>query len=264
MKGAACCILIENCFHKNLKEQPVRAQTHRSLPGPKAEAGASGRPAGMPHWVADMLRQEREQARLPTAETKKAVSAADRAAQASAMARQAAKMTEQAADLARQAAAMDAAAEGRPAHPQAGATDSAPVSDGYIRFDTGILSVRQMEPIMNRLPVDLTVIDANDIVRYFSHGKERIFARTKAVVGRSVQNCHPPQSVHVVEELLNDFKAGRKDHEDFRIPFKDKFVYIRYFAIRDAAGTYLGTLEFTRNAAPIRELDGQKRILSEV
>lgn len=148
------------------------------------------------------------------------------------------------------------------ASPEADAS-AAPMSDGYVRFDTGILSVRQLELIMNHLPADLTYIDENDIVRYFSHGKERIFARTKAVIGRSVQNCHPPQSVHVVEELLRDFRSGRKDHEDFWIPFKDKFVYIRYFAIRDEQGTYLGTLEFTQNVAPIRELEGQKRILSE-
>ncbi|WP_110929829.1 DUF438 domain-containing protein [Paenibacillus bouchesdurhonensis] len=134
--------------------------------------------------------------------------------------------------------------------------------EGLIRFDTGIVSVAQMEAIMNHLPVDLTFIDEHDVVRYFSHGKERIFARTKAVIGRTVQNCHPPQSVHVVDELLADFKAGRKDTEDFWIPFKDKFVYIRYFAIRDDDGKYMGTLEFTQNIAGIQALEGQKRILS--
>ncbi|AWB42921.1 PAS domain S-box protein [Paenibacillus sp. CAA11] len=133
---------------------------------------------------------------------------------------------------------------------------------GYVRFETGLLSVQQLEAIMNHLPVDLTFIDQDDVVRYFSHGKERIFARTKAVIGRTVQNCHPPQSVHVVNELLEDFKAGRKDVEDFWIPIKDKFVYIRYFAIRDEDGRYMGTLEFTQNIAPIRALEGQKRILS--
>ncbi|MNM94909.1 hypothetical protein D3C81_1073290 [compost metagenome] len=115
---------------------------------------------------------------------------------------------------------------------------------------------------MNHLPVDLTFIDENDVVRYFSHGKERIFARTKAVIGRTVQNCHPPQSVHVVNELLADFKSGKKDAEDFWIPIKDMFVYIRYFAVRSEDGRYLGTLEFTQNIAPIRALEGQKRILS--
>jgi uncharacterized protein len=134
---------------------------------------------------------------------------------------------------------------------------------GFIRFETGLLSLHQLETVLNHLPVDLTFIDENDVVRYFSHGKERIFARTKAVIGRTVQNCHPPQSVHVVEQLLEDFKAGRKDAEDFWIAIKDKFIYIRYFAVRDAEGKYMGTLEFTQNIAPIRALEGQKRILSE-
>ncbi len=135
--------------------------------------------------------------------------------------------------------------------------------DGFVRFETGILSVKQLETILNHLPVDLTFIDENDVVRYFSHGPERIFARTKAVIGRTVQNCHPPQSVHVVEKLLEDFKSGMKDTEDFWIPVKDMFVYIRYFAIRDEEGKYLGTLEFSQNVKSIRELEGQKRILSE-
>ncbi|OBZ10766.1 PAS domain S-box protein [Bacillus sp. FJAT-27264] len=134
---------------------------------------------------------------------------------------------------------------------------------GFIRFETGLWSLHQLETVLNHLPVDLTFIDENDVVRYFSHGKERIFARTKAVIGRTVQNCHPPQSVHVVEKLLEDFKAGRKDAEDFWIAIKDKFIYIRYFAVRDKDGKYMGTLEFTQNIAPIRALEGQKRILSE-
>lgn len=144
-----------------------------------------------------------------------------------------------------------------------GEAEGAAPQDGFIRFETGLLSFQQLETIMNHLPVDLTFIDENDVVRYFSHGKERIFARTKAVIGRTVQNCHPPQSVHVVEKLLEDFKAGRKDAEDFWINIKDKFIYIRYFAVRDQAGQYMGTLEFTQNIAPIRALEGQKRILSE-
>lgn len=140
--------------------------------------------------------------------------------------------------------------------------DQQAVPQGFVRFETGTVSVAQLEGIMNHLPVDLTFIDENDVVRYFSHGKERIFARTKAVIGRTVQNCHPPQSVHVVEQLLADFKSGKKDVEDFWIPFKDKFVYIRYFAIRAEDGEYMGTLEFTQNIAPIRALEGQKRIMS--
>jgi uncharacterized protein len=146
--------------------------------------------------------------------------------------------------------------------PIEGEVEKAEPADGYIRFETGIVSIKQLETFLNHLPVDITFIDENDVVRYFSHGKERIFARTKAVIGRTVQNCHPPQSVHVVEELLRDFKSGAKDVEDFWIPVKDKFVYIRYFAVRDEDGTYMGTLEFTQNVAEIRALEGEKRILS--
>ena len=140
--------------------------------------------------------------------------------------------------------------------------DSA-MSEGFIRMETGILSIEQLELMMNHLPVDITFIDEDDVVRYFSHGKERIFTRTKAVIGRTVQNCHPPKSVHVVEKLLEDFKAGTKDSEDFWIPFKDMYVYIRYFAVRDEKGLYRGTLEFTQNIKPIQAITGQKRILSE-
>ena len=142
-------------------------------------------------------------------------------------------------------------------------TEEIKPEEGYVRFETGILSVKQLETVLNHLPVDITFIDENDVVRYFSHGKERIFARTKAVIGRTVQNCHPPQSVHTVEKLLQDFKSGEKDAEDFWIQMKDKFIYIRYFAVRDEKGTYMGTLEFTQNVAGIRALEGQKRILSE-
>ncbi|WP_438432630.1 DUF438 domain-containing protein [Gorillibacterium sp. sgz500922] len=144
----------------------------------------------------------------------------------------------------------------------AGGSGALPAADGFVRMETGTLSVLQLETLLNHLPVDLTFIDENDVVRYFSCGKERIFARTKAVIGRTVQNCHPPQSVHIVDQLLADFKAGVKDAEDFWIPFKDKFVYIRYFAVRDGGGRYLGTLEFTQNIKPIQELAGQKRIMS--
>jgi uncharacterized protein len=146
--------------------------------------------------------------------------------------------------------------------PERRGLDEKAISEGYIKMETGILSLKQLELLLNHLPVDITFIDQEDVVRYFSHGKERIFARTKAVIGRTVQNCHPPRSVHVVEELLADFKAGKKDCEDFWIKFRDKYVYIRYFAVRDENGQYIGTLEFTQNIDPIQAIDGEKRILS--
>ncbi|MEH7304597.1 DUF438 domain-containing protein [Neobacillus drentensis] len=144
--------------------------------------------------------------------------------------------------------------------PERKALEEKAISEGFIKMETGILSLKQVELLLNHLPVDITFIDQDDVVRYFSHGKERIFARTKAVIGRTVQNCHPPRSVHVVEKLLADFKFGKKESEDFWIQFKDKYVYIRYFAVRDENGNYIGTLEFTQNIDPLKAIEGEKRI----
>ncbi|WP_280769452.1 DUF438 domain-containing protein [Salipaludibacillus daqingensis] len=136
------------------------------------------------------------------------------------------------------------------------------MKEGIIQLETGILEVQQLELMMNHLPVDITFIDENDVVRYFSHGKERIFHRTKSIIGRTVQNCHPPQSSHIVNALLDDFKSGKKDVEDFWIPFKDKYVLIRYFAVRNKQGEYKGTVEFTQNIKSIQEITGEKRLMS--
>lgn len=132
---------------------------------------------------------------------------------------------------------------------------------GYIKLETGVLSKDEIEHILNTIPGDITFIDKDDVVKYFSQGKERIFARTKAVIGRTVQNCHPPASVHVVNKMLDDFKSGKKDSEDFWIKMGDLYVLIRYFAVRDKNGEYLGTLEFTQNIAPIQEISGEKRLM---
>lgn len=137
------------------------------------------------------------------------------------------------------------------------------LKDGYVKFETGILSSEEINQIFNAIPGDMTFIDKDDIVKYFSQDENRIFPRTKAVIGRSVQNCHPPASVHVVEKLLADFKSGKKDSEDFWIKMGDLYVLIRYFAIRDENGEYLGTLEFTQDIAPIRAIEGEKRLLSD-
>lgn len=137
------------------------------------------------------------------------------------------------------------------------------VKEGYVKFDTGILSFKELSIILNTLPIDITFIDKDGIVKYFSQSEERIFARTKAVIGRTVQNCHPPASVHIVNKLLDDFRAGRKDNENFWIKMGDIYVYIRYFAVRDNNGEYMGTLEVTQNIKPIKEIDGEKRLLSD-
>jgi DUF438 domain-containing protein len=138
-----------------------------------------------------------------------------------------------------------------------------PANDGYLKFDSGILSGAEIEAMLNTLPVDITFVDKDGTVKFFTQGKERIFPRTKAIIGRQVQNCHPPASVHIVEQIVEDLKTGKKDNEDFWIRMGDKFVLIRYFAVRDQNGEFLGTLEFTQNIAPIQEIKGEKRLVSE-
>ena len=143
-------------------------------------------------------------------------------------------------------------------------TTEKPVMDKCtVRLETGVLTTAELEAMLNSLPCDITFVDNNDIVKYFSQGKERIFARTKSVIGRSVENCHPPASVHIVAKIVEDFRSGKKDHEDFWIQMGDTFVYIRYFAVRDEAGEYLGTLEFTQNIKPIQAITGEKRLADE-
>lgn len=135
-----------------------------------------------------------------------------------------------------------------------------PAVDGYIKFESGILNFKEIEAMLNTLPIDITFVDKDGIVKYFSMGKERIFARTKAVIGRKVQNCHPPASVHVVEKIVEDLKSGKKDHEDFWIKKGDLYVLIRYFAVRDKDGEFVGILEVSQNIAPIQAITGEKRL----
>lgn len=135
-------------------------------------------------------------------------------------------------------------------------------SKGYIKFETGFLTAEEISAIFNHMPVDVTFIDKDDVVKFFSFPKDRIFPRTKAVIGRTVQNCHPPASAHVVTGIVDDFKSGKKDHEDFWIKMGPRYVYIRYFAVRDEKGEYMGTLEVTQDIKGIKELEGEKRLVS--
>lgn len=140
---------------------------------------------------------------------------------------------------------------------------SASVPSGLIPLKTGALSAEQIDLLLTSLPVDITFVDENDEVRYFSQGKERIFTRTAAIIGRKVQNCHPPQSVHVVQKIVEDFKAGLRDVAEFWIKMGEAFVHIRYFALRDENGTYKGVIEVSQNVAGIRALEGEKRLLDQ-
>lgn len=135
--------------------------------------------------------------------------------------------------------------------------------ENAISLPTGKLQLTELMSMLNTLPVDITFIDKDDRVKYFSAGKERIFVRTKAVIGRKVQNCHPPESVEMVEKILASFREGRKDSAEFWINFMGKFIHIRYFAVRDESRKYLGTLEVTQDITDIRKLEGEKRLLDE-
>jgi hypothetical protein len=134
--------------------------------------------------------------------------------------------------------------------------------EGLINLSTGMLKLEEFEGMMNTLPFDITFVDKNDFVKYFSEG-ERTFPRTKAIIGRKVSNCHPPASVHIVEKIVEDFKSGRKDKEDFWIKMEDKYILIRYFAVRNEGGEYIGVVELTQNIRPIQEITGEKRLMSE-
>lgn len=132
---------------------------------------------------------------------------------------------------------------------------------GTVVLPTGVLKASELTHMLDSLPIDITFVDKNDKVKYFSQGEERVFPRTKAIIGRDVANCHPPASVHIVEGILDDFKSGKKSHEDFWIKMGSKYIYIRYYAVRDENDQYLGCLEVTQNIAPIQEITGEKRLV---
>ena len=142
-----------------------------------------------------------------------------------------------------------------------GAATSAVPRDGTITMPTGHVSVEQLTAVLSTLPIDLTFVDADDRVAFFSEGPDRIFARSKAIIGRKVQHCHPPRSADTVNKILEDFRSGRQNVAEFWINFQGKFVHIRYLAVRDKQGNYLGTAELTQNIAPLRGLQGEKRLL---
>jgi DUF438 domain-containing protein len=142
-----------------------------------------------------------------------------------------------------------------------GAKTVAVPSDGTIMMPTGRVTVEQLTSVLSTLPLDLTFVDADDRVAFFSEGPDRIFARSKAIIGRKVQHCHPPKSVDVVDRILADFRSGRQSVAEFWIDFHGKFAHIRYFAVRDSEGKYLGTVELTQDIAPLRKLGGERRLL---
>jgi DUF438 domain-containing protein len=154
--------------------------------------------------------------------------------------------------------------------PQASAQGAAPPpvetpaqAGGLLHLDTGALTAQEINLLLTHLPVDITYVGRDDAVRFFSQTRERIFPRSPAIIGRKVQQCHPPASVHRVQGILDDFRAGRRDQAEFWIQMQGKFIHIRYFAVRDERGEYQGTIEVSQDLTRIRTLEGERRLLDE-
>lgn len=130
-----------------------------------------------------------------------------------------------------------------------------------VDLPTGQLNFKELKAIFEVLPVDLTLVDKDDRVRFYSEGPDRVFPRTTSVIGREVINCHPPKSMHMVEKILKEFKSGEKSTAEFWIDLGERKVYIRYFALKDSENNYLGCLEVTQDITQIQHLEGQKRLL---
>ena len=140
---------------------------------------------------------------------------------------------------------------------------------GPIPLQVGAMTPEQIAMIFTHLPVDVTFVDENNDVRFYSGGKNRIFERTSDIIGRNVLNCHSPDSVQIVFKILEDFKAGTRDTAEFWLQTKplgpeSRFIHIRYFAVRDPKGKFLGTMEVTQDVTEIRALEGERKLLDEV
>lgn len=132
--------------------------------------------------------------------------------------------------------------------------------DQLIKTEQGSLELDTLIGILNLLPVDFTLVDENDEVKFFNDPPNRIFPRSKSVIGRNVRNCHPPQSVHIVEEILESFKTGKKDKAEFWIKMKGMMIYIYYIPLV-MDGVYKGTLEISQEISELRALEGERRLL---
>ncbi len=133
---------------------------------------------------------------------------------------------------------------------------------GSITLDTGLLTVEQINLLLTHLPVDISFVDEHDKVSYYSNTADRIFPRSPGIIGRKVQNCHPPKSVHMVERILEEFRAGNRDTAEFWIQMKGRFLHIRYIAVRDNQGNYKGTIEVSQDVTSIRGLEGENRLIN--
>ncbi len=134
-------------------------------------------------------------------------------------------------------------------------------SSNLFDLDTGKLTLKQINLMLKHLPIDISFVDVNDEVKYYSATDERLFPRSPAVIGRKVQKCHPPKSMHIVEDIVTKFKSGEKSVAEFWIQLGDIFANIRYFAVRDDQGKYVGTLEVSQDVTHIKTLEGERRLV---
>ena len=156
--------------------------------------------------------------------------------------------------------AWPAEAPGAAGGPAEAAPAGAAAPAGLLSLNRGDLSLEELNLVLSVLPVDFQYVDEHDRVRFYSEG-HRIFPRSPGVIGRKVQNCHPPQSVHKVQQIIDAFREGSKDTAEFWIEMQGMFLHIRYFAVRDAGGNYRGVVETVQDVAGIRALEGQRRLL---
>lgn len=137
-----------------------------------------------------------------------------------------------------------------------------PFSAYLVHLSSGVLSLSQLELIFKYLPVDLTYVDENDKVQFYSNSPDRVFMRTHSIIGRTVQNCHPHESVEIVNQIIDAFRAGDKSVAEFWLHIKERFIYIKYLAVRDAENQYRGVLEITQDITELQKLNGERRLLN--
>jgi PAS domain S-box-containing protein len=137
------------------------------------------------------------------------------------------------------------------------------VEAGAIQLSSGSFNIQQLEALFMHLPIDITFVDANDKVAFFSHSPNRVFERNRSIIGRDVRMCHPPGSVNIVEQIIEDFKSGKENKAVFWMSnFQGRFIYIEYSAVRDKENNYLGVVEVTQDITQMRKLEGDQRLLS--
>ena len=144
-----------------------------------------------------------------------------------------------------------------------GPVGGAPVGkDVVLDVATGKLTLEQINLLFRHLPVDLSYVDENELVKFYSDTPHRIFPRSANVIGREVKNCHPAKSVHVVEEIVEKFRSGEQSQAEFWINKPGLFIYVIYTAVRDENGKFRGVLEMMQDCTHIRELEGSRTLLT--